>query len=295
MNSKIVRFAFYAVFVFTVTSFARSKGDPDLEQALKGREDVVYFTDFESENWTKDWDGLGHRQNMRLVDSVTSEHLHENFSGKALEISIKKGEHYGLSGKFVFKDKLGYEPEELYARYYTFYAENFVDREGSEGYRGKSPGFDGTYGIEGWGGKPNTDGTKGWSCRSASSGRSAHVGIQLGFYAYEVKTGRYNYGQTLHFKDPVQPGKWVCVEQYLKLNTPGHKDGIARAWIDGELVFEKTDYLWRNTNKLKIYSYWLDYYRGGKKPAYHDHHVYLDNLALATDGRVGLYTPPSAK
>ena len=42
-------------------------------------------------------------------------------------------------------------------------------------------------------------------------------------------------------------------------------------------------------------SYWLDYYRGGKKPACHDHHLYLDNLVIATGKRPGLYTPPAAR
>lgn len=280
--------------LLTTCAYGQPAGSPDLEQALKGRDDILYFTDFESENWVQDWAGLGHRKNMRLVTSRSSEHLHEAFSGKALEVCINKGQHYGLSGKFVFKDKLGYEPEELYVRYYTYYAEDFCDRPGSQGYRGKSPGFDGTYGREGWGGKPNKDGKRGWSCRSASSARSKDEGIHLGFYAYEVQTGSYVYGRTLNFEKPVQPKKWVCVEQYIKLNTPGKKDGVARAWIDGELVFEKTDYLWRNTSKLKIYSYWLDYYRGGKQPAFHDHHLYLDNLVIATGRRIGPYTSPKS-
>ena len=66
------------------------------------------------------------------------------------------------------------------------------------------------------------------------------------------------------------------------------------AWLDGEKVYEKRDFLWRNTDKLKIYSYWVDYYRGGKKPANHDHHIYIDNLVIATGKRIGLYLRPSA-
>jgi len=61
--------------------------------------------DFESEDWTKDWNGFGHKQNMRLVESQLSEHLGKDLSGKALEILVKKGEHYGLSGKFEFKEQ----------------------------------------------------------------------------------------------------------------------------------------------------------------------------------------------
>ncbi len=287
------QFAITLLWVLSTTGYADPLGSPDLEEGLKGRQDIVYFTDFESEDWGKDWSGFGHTQNMRLVDSQSSKHLHEDFRGKALEVSIKKGEFYGLSGKFVCKDKLGYEPEELYVRFYTYYAKDFGDQDGSQGYRGKAPGFDGTYGVEGWGGKPNIDGTKGWSCRGASSGGSEADGVRFGFYSYAVKTGQYNYGQTLRYDKPIPYDTWTCVEQYIKLNTPGKNDGVARAWINGELVFEKTDYLWRTTNKLKIYSYWVDYYRGGKQPAYHNHHVYLDNLVIATGKRVGLYASAS--
>jgi len=128
---------------FTVTAgYAQPLGSPNLEAGLAGRTDVVFFTDFESEDWTQAWEGFGHKQNMRLVNNRLSKHLDRDFSGKALEISVHKGEHYGLSGKFVFKDKLGYEPEELYVRFYTYYARDFGDREGSQGYRGgKQPAY----------------------------------------------------------------------------------------------------------------------------------------------------------
>jgi len=37
--------------------------------------------------------------------------------------------------------------------------------------------------------------------------------------------------------DPVvfQPGRWYCLEVFVKLNTPGAADGEVAAWIDGEL------------------------------------------------------------
>lgn len=165
------------------------------------------------------------------------------------------------------------------------------DKDGKQGYIGKAPGFDGTYNLEGWGGKPNKDGTKGWSARGANAADSRSGGIRIGFYSYEVQTGNSIYGRTMNFDQEIKLDQWYCVEQYIKLNTPGRKDGILRGWINGKLVFDKTDCLWRNTDKLKINSYWLDYYRGGKEPANHDHHIYIDNLAIATGGRIGLIKP----
>lgn len=37
---------------------------------------------------------------------------------------------------------------------------------------------------------------------------------------------------------PLEPGRWMHVQQEVVLNTPGEADGLARLWIDGELVAE---------------------------------------------------------
>ncbi|MFH1257040.1 MAG: fibronectin type III domain-containing protein [Candidatus Diapherotrites archaeon] len=40
-------------------------------------------------------------------------------------------------------------------------------------------------------------------------------------------------------------GKWILVEDYIKLNTLGSSDGIARVWIDGELVINEENIILR--------------------------------------------------
>ncbi len=45
----------------------------------------------------------------------------------------------------------------------------------------------------------------------------------------------------------VQKERWFSIDQYVKLNTvnpdgTGNSDGILRAWVDGRLVFEKTNF-----------------------------------------------------
>eukprot|EP00112_Aurelia_sp_Birch-Aquarium-sp1_P010135 Seg21789.1 transcript_id=Seg21789.1/GoldUCD/mRNA.D3Y31 product="hypothetical protein" protein_id=Seg21789.1/GoldUCD/D3Y31 len=271
-------------------------GDPKVSKSssTKKRSDIIFKTGFESRTWLRKWENTErHADNMRLVNSKRSEHLDKDFKGKSLEITIKKGQHYGVECRIPMKKLLRKEPEQLYVRFYTYYAKDFGDRPGSIGYRGKSPGFDGTYGRAGWGGKPNADGTKGWSLRGSSHGKAN--GVTYGYYAYEVQKNDYKYGITKNYNTVIPYGKWVCVEQYMKLNTPGKKDGIARAWVDGKLVFEKKDYHWRNTDELKIESYWLNYYRGGEEPAQHDHHVYIDNLVIATDARIGTELLPNER
>ncbi len=67
----------------------------------------------------------------------------------------------------------------------------------------------------------------------------------------------------------------------MRLNVPGEKNGVLRAWIDGRLAFEKTDIRFRLTDKLKIEQIWMNWYHGGKLPSPHDQHIYIDNVVVA--------------
>jgi hypothetical protein len=67
------------------------------------------------------------------------------------------------------------------------------------------------------------------------------------------------------------------------VNTPGEKNGVLRAWIDGQLAFEKSDICFRHTDKLKIEQIWMNVYHGGTKPSPYDQHLYIDNVVIATE------------
>ena len=63
------------------------------------------------------------------------------------------------------------------------------------------------------------------------------------------------------------------------MNTPGEKDGVLRAWVDGRLAFEKTDVRFRRSDQLKIEQVWMNVYHGGKSP--YDQHLFIDNVVIA--------------
>lgn len=46
--------------------------------------------------------------------------------------------------------------------------------------------------------------------------------------------------------------RWYCLEQYLKVNAVGAKDGVLRAWIDGALALEKAGIYVRDVGSIKI-------------------------------------------
>ena len=65
------------------------------------------------------------------------------------------------------------------------------------------------------------------------------------------------------------------------MNTPGETDGILRAWVDGRLAYERTDWRWRHVDTLKIEQIWMNVYHGGTAVSPYDQHLYVDNVVVA--------------
>ena len=257
-----------------------------LEAQLQDRSDIIYYTDFENEDWHYGWkasDEGDYTKIFRLVDMGTKGAV-KAFKGKALEVTIQARDHYGIDTKFDFKDHLGAYPKEMYSRYYCCYADDFP------GYHGKAPGWSGTE-QAGWGGKVS-DGTNGWSAR----GTIKAVGkdkLRMMYYTYHGDM-RGKWGDEYRWAGPggkMETNRWYCIEQYCKINTPGKKDGVLTAWVDGVLVLEKTDVKMRSVDTLHLKAFWLNYYYGGGGVSKKARHVYIDNLALSTEKRIGAYSP----
>ena len=41
------------------------------------------------------------------------------------------------------------------------------------------------------------------------------------------------------------PGKWQTIEHRIVMNTPGQRDGILQAWVDGALVLDENQFYYR--------------------------------------------------
>jgi hypothetical protein len=201
----------------------------------------------------------------------------EPLQNKALRIRVDKGGHYGASLDYDFKKKTGSEPEEIYFRYYLRFGSDWNPRRG-----GKLPGIGGTYGRAGWGGRPS-DGRNGWSARGQFNGQREGK-TPVGFYCYHADMrGRYG-SSWIWEKDKLgflENERWYCIEQYVKMNTPGKNDGVLRGWVDGKLAFEKTDVRMRDIPDLKIECIWINIYHGGTWSAPSDDHLFIDNVVIA--------------
>jgi hypothetical protein len=87
---------------------------------------------------------------------------------------------------------------------------------------------------------------------------------------------------------PVQRGKWICMEVMLKCNSaPDKSDGQQALWIDGVQVGLWKDIKWRKDPKLKVNGIWvLDYITDTADNQNHVHnpdtnHVWFDDLVVS--------------
>jgi hypothetical protein len=237
---------------------------------------VIFECDFGSDAWAGQWGLSEPPQRVQVVDA-DPERKFQPLHGRALRVHVEQGGHYGLSLTFPFRKRIGYEPEEVYFRYYLRFADDWAPRRG-----GKLPGFGGTYGRAGWGGRP-VDGTDGWSSRGLFRGQQDGR-TPIGFYCYHMDMkGRYGSDWVWDREERglLENNRWYCIEQYVKLNTPGQPDGILRGWVDGGLAFEKTDVRFRSVDRLKIEAVWINVYLGGTWTAEQDHHLYLDEVVIS--------------
>ncbi len=260
---------------------------------------LYYQDNFSSSNWKRNYD-MGSGQNFR--------HISKGGPGNngCVEITIPKGSHKGGSARYMLKEKLGFEPEELYAEYKVRYGKDM------KAYGGKGPGFSGTYDRSGWGNRPGY-GKAGWSARGQVNCDNQPYTTN-GWYVYHTYTnydagncpGSTNYrkcnpfpydisnpgrqphaskktwGSVLKWgnKGNMQFDKWYSVKQYIKLNTPGRNNGILRVWVDGKLANEFKNMNFRRTRDLKIYAYWFNYYNGGSNTIRSTGHVRIDDFKL---------------
>ncbi len=252
---------------------------------------VVFACDFDGEDWKGGWTQVGPEEMLETVDSDAGLRF-EPLDGRALRARIPEGGHTALNTLFKFGKEIGEEPEEIYFRYYLRLADDWNQKVQG----GKMPGMSGTYGVAGWGGR-KSNGANGWSARgqffqTVPEGNPLAMRHPMGTYCYHADMeGKYGSGWVWSrgLRGFLENNRWYCVEQYVRLNTPGEKDGVIRAWIDGGLAFEKTDIRFRTEAKLKIEQVWMNVYHGGTVVSPQDQHLYIDDVVISREyvGRKG--------
>ena len=247
---------------------------------------AVFFAEsFEHPEWSRRWSTFGKYSQVKLVANDRS-HGFKPLQGKALEVGLVPSQNLGLDLRYDFAKLHETEPEEAYFRYYLRFGSNWnPTRDG-----GKLPGFAGTYNRGGWG-RRIADGRNGWSTRGAflpipPGLTEMENAAGIGSYVYQVngpRGGGEVWGWGRGPTGRLNKNRWYCIEQYVRMNDPSVANGVLRAWIDGQMVFERTDLHFRDVPELRIENVWFNVYHGGVEKPPQAMNLYIDNIVIARD------------
>ena len=163
------------------------------------------------------------------------------------------------------------EYEEAFLSYRVQFADGFDFSRG-----GKLPGLAG--GSAPTGNAP-AEGDNGWTGRlmwltdfTGQPGNPEQLTSQAISYAKYVDSGFNRDGRNedeIHWIDPdgsrseFESGVWYEITQRVVMNTPGVSDGVIQVWLDGVLVHDQTDVLFRTVPDLKIDQVYFSTFFGG--------------------------------
>jgi hypothetical protein len=123
---------------------------------------------------------------------------------------------------------------------------------------GKLPGL---YGCNAPSGGADT--SKGFSTRymwrTGGAGEVyAYVPDKSGIYGESISPGAWTF----------VPGQWQRLEQEVILNHVGKNDGVLRVWVDGRLLVNRTDILYRVNNYVFVTGLMFSTFFGGHDPSW---------------------------
>ena len=258
---------------------AQFPGDEGIEKDPR----VLFVEDFETGDVKEigaRWGEVSHPENMDL-----SGEAHIASPGKR-SIHIAKNGHFYTHTKGV---------DTMFARFYvkfhekTGYIHHFVHLNAD---RNPTPWPKGGAGLRPAGDLGFTTGIEPWG----RWGKAPAPGVWH-FYSYwhEMKGdagGKY-WGNFFDVEkpEPIQPGRWYCVEAMLKANSrPEAADGEQAFWVDGNKVGEFKGIRWRTSDALKVNTFWLLYYitdqaakHNNDTAADRQYEVWFDDVVLATE------------
>ena len=256
--------------------------DTDCQVTPPAREPgFLWFSGYELEPWDDEW---GLRWDQETNHEITSDDV--LFGERAARVTYPQGTYSSEGGaQYLLDFALLESPipnsDEMYVRYYLKFDEGTDFIKG-----GKLPGFRGGEGNTG--GNP-PDGYDGWSARIMwrANGRIVQYvyhADQAGEYGDDFD---WNEGGASRF---FIPGKWHCVETYIKMNTVDGEgeenaafDGVVRSWLDGELALNRTDVRFRYTNDFSIDGFYFSTFFGGGDETWaplKDEHAMFDNFVI---------------
>ena len=203
----------------------------------------------------------------------------EAYEGQSLRIHYPQGGVGPGEGGVQWQMPLGDSYDELYLSYRLRFSEGFDFVLG-----GKLPGLVG--------------GTSPTGCVADDTGFSARgmwrsdgEAVQYMYWPDKVAACGDDYPYTnANGMVQFQPGVWHTVQSRIKINTPGQPDGVLQAWLDGELVLDVQDFVYRLADgTYSIDGMYFSTFFGGSSPEWGptaDEIIDYDDFVICT-GPVG--------
>nr|CAA6802828.1 MAG: Unknown protein [uncultured Thiotrichaceae bacterium] len=174
-------------------------------------------------------------------------------------------------GCYNWKPDLGVGLDSIYYSYWVKFPKSFDFVLG-----GKMPGIgsdkDGT-----GGGKPT--GTDGFSVRAMWDSHG-----KMGQYVYHVDQPKH-FGDYVEWDMPlIEKGKWYHIKTFVRLNTPGQRNGMIRTWVNNKQVLNRADMRFRNIKELKIQRFLFSVFFGGGGAEWapkQDMILYMDDFVIS--------------
>ena len=259
------------------------------DEYLRNDKAVIYYEDFENDDWMNKW-GVSYWNSLETTTKNNAEHF-VPINNAALAITIKKGEHTGISAHYLLHNSNVAHHKKVNSAYFRYNLR--LGNSWNLLTNSKLPGFAGIYGHEeyrgGWGGRRST-GQNGWSSRgiislTLSDENPLAARSPLGSYLYHANM-KYTYGDerswNLSDLSVLKKNQWYSIEQHVQMNSIGKDDGHIKAWVNGVLVFYKKNIRFSDNPLIGIESVWLNVYHGGSATAPKDLTLYIDDIIIAS-------------
>ncbi len=189
--------------------------------------------------------------------------------GKSLRVATPRRTTWGRPSRIVFPIGVGAEPEEIYFRYLPEIRPGLetchLRRQAAPASAGPMAGRAGE--------AARVNGRDGWSARGLFVSKTGGESTAIGFYCYHADQRRPSMAMTWCSSPDWSTGRWYCVEQHCKLNTPGRQGepgahdgrlaGLDR-WCAG--LREDQHPLSGTWRRIRIEDIWVNVYHGGANP-----------------------------
>lgn len=191
-----------------------------------------------------DWD------NIRYTKASSRAEITQDGQNRFVRVKYPKGQVGNDGGGATWEIKLeSNASDELYASYRLRFVGDFDPVLG-----GKLPGLAG--GARNTGGdKPN--GSDGWSARIMW--RRDNAAVQYLYHPDQPS----KWGEDLQWGRNFPKNQWITVETRIKMNTPGHKDGVVQSWMNGQQILNRTNIRFRDVDSFGVDSFMFSTFFGG--------------------------------